>query len=86
MKPLVPLLRECAADDDDCAPQTTARAIAMRAAADEIEQLRAAAKLARHALSELIATNDPRVYSDALRALDDASADEGGVSCRLTQR
>lgn len=41
MKPLVPLLRECAADDDDCAPQTTVRAIAMRAAANEIERLRA---------------------------------------------
>jgi hypothetical protein len=39
--------------------------------ADNIK-LRAAAKQARTALSELIASADPLVYSGALRALDDA--------------
>ena len=45
---------------------------AVMGAADEIGRLRAAAQQARAALSDLIATRDPIVYSDALRALDEA--------------
>jgi uncharacterized protein (DUF2132 family) len=44
---------------------------------NEIEQLRAAAEQARKALSELILTRDPIVYSDALRALDEALGPNG---------
>ena len=44
---------------------------AVMGAADEIKRLRAAAQQARAALSDLIATRDPKVYSDALRALDE---------------
>jgi hypothetical protein len=48
---------------------------AAEAGADEIEQLRAAAVMARTALSDLIASGDPKVYSDALNALDAALRD-----------
>lgn len=37
-----------------------------------VARLRAAAELAREALSALIATGDAIVYADALRALDEA--------------
>ncbi len=46
-----------------------------RPAADwvaEVYRLRAAGEKARAALSELLMTRDPKVYSDALRALDEA--------------
>lgn len=46
-------------------------------AADEIAALRAAAKMAREALSDLLMTRDPIVYSDALRALDEALGHRG---------
>jgi len=43
----------------------------------EIERLRAAAQQARAALSDLIATRDPLVYSDALRAQEGAIGSDG---------
>ena len=49
------------------------------AGAPESDLLTAAIK-ARAALSELVATRDPIVYSDALRALDDAIAKAEGAS------
>lgn len=39
---------------------------------EEVERLRAAAEQAKAALSDLIASGDPKVYGDALRALDAA--------------
>ena len=42
----------------------------------ERDQLRAAAIAARRALSELLMSGDPVVYSDALRMLDEALGDE----------
>lgn len=44
----------------------------LSALADEIERLRSAAEKARAALSDLLASRDPVVYSDALAALDAA--------------
>lgn len=38
----------------------------------ETRRLRAAAEKARTALSDLLMTRDPKVYADALRALDEA--------------
>lgn len=43
--------------------------------ADQVAKLLAAAMTARAALSELLMRRDPKVYSDALRALDDAIGD-----------
>lgn len=43
--------------------------------ASPLEKLRAAAIKARDALSELLMTRDPKVYSGALRALDEALGD-----------
>lgn len=45
---------------------------ALLKAESEIERLRSAAETARAALSDLLATRDPVVYSDALAALDAA--------------
>ena len=44
-------------------------------AAAENDLLRAASVMARTALSDLIASGDPKVYSDALNALDAALRD-----------
>lgn len=43
----------------------------------EFEAPRIAAKLARSALSDLLATGDPLVYTAALRALDEALGTKG---------
>ncbi len=43
--------------------------------ADQVAKLLAAAMTARAALSELLVTRDPKVYADALRALDEAIGD-----------
>ena len=44
----------------------------LAAESERCAKLRAAAQQARAALSELLMTRDPKVYSDALRALDEA--------------
>lgn len=45
-----------------------------------VARLRGAATMARAALSDLLTTRDPKVYSDALRALDEALGPNGKVS------